>query len=178
METRPEQPPEGKLIADAADRMDLSIREAARRAGISYGRWRQIVTGYQNVSPGSYAAVRAPAKTLAKMARVVHVTPEQMAAQGQRPDAAALMVPEPAEPATPRRRVLPELEIGPGEEAEVARYRLVVDAERDGRFPPRNAQENVVWETDLLDEHEKRSLVALLRHMEDRSVRQRDENSG
>jgi transcriptional regulator with XRE-family HTH domain len=84
----------------------------------------------------------------------------------------------PVSPTTPRRRVLPELEIGPDEEAEVARYRLVVDAERDARFPARNAQESVVWETDLLDEAEKRSLVALLRHMEDRVVRQRDENSG
>jgi hypothetical protein len=91
MESRPEQPPEGKLIADAAERLDLSIREAARRAGISYGRWRQIVTGYQNVSPGSYARVRAPAKTLARMARVVNVTAEQMATDGQRADAAALL---------------------------------------------------------------------------------------
>ena len=78
MESRPEQPPEGRLIADAASRMELSIREGARRAGISYGRWRQIVTGCQNVSPGSFAAVHAPAKTLAKMAEVVGVTPAQL----------------------------------------------------------------------------------------------------
>ncbi len=91
MDQRPEPPPEGKLIADAADRLDLSIREAARRAGISYGRWRQIVTGYQNVSPGSYALVRAPAKTLAKRARVVGVTAEQMETEGQRPDAAEIL---------------------------------------------------------------------------------------
>ncbi len=101
MDTRPEQPPEGRLIADAADRLDLSIREAARRAGISYGRWRQIVMGYQNVSPGSYAAVHAPAKTVAKMARVVGVTPAQLTEAG-REDAAAILaeltVPEPATP--------------------------------------------------------------------------------
>lgn len=98
MEQRPEQPPEGKLISAAADRMDLSIREAAKRTGISYGRWRQIVTGYQNVSPGSFAEVRAPAKTLARMARTVRITPEQMETEGQRPDVAAIMrsVPIPA----------------------------------------------------------------------------------
>lgn len=90
MEQRPESPPEGKLIAAAADRMNLSIREAARRAGISYGRWRQIVTGYQNVSPGSYAEVVAPPRTLAKMAAVVGVTPDEMEAAG-RPDAANAM---------------------------------------------------------------------------------------
>lgn len=91
MQTRPEQPPEGKLIAAAAERLELSIREAARRAGISYGRWRQITTGYQNTSPGEFAVVRAPAKTLAKMARVVGVTPEQLETEGQRPDAAEAM---------------------------------------------------------------------------------------
>jgi transcriptional regulator with XRE-family HTH domain len=100
METRPEQPPEGRLIADAAERLGLSIREAARRTGISYGRWRQIVTGYQNVSPGSYARVHAPAKTLARMARVVNVTAEQMATTGQRADVAELLRGE-SEPAPP-----------------------------------------------------------------------------
>lgn len=91
MEQRPEQPPEGKLIADAADRLSLSIREAARRAGISYGRWRQIVMGYQNVSPGVFAQVHAPAKTLARMAAVVGVTAGQMESEGRRPDAAEFM---------------------------------------------------------------------------------------
>ncbi len=103
MDQRPQQPPEGKLIADAANRLDLSIREAARRAGISYGRWRQITAGYQNVSPGVYAAVHAPARTLAKMARVVGVTPEQMETEGQRPDAAEAMRREPAPAAPPRQ---------------------------------------------------------------------------
>lgn len=105
MEQRPEQPPEGRLIADAAERLDLSIREAARRAGISYGRWRQIVTGYQNVSPGSFATVHAPARTLAKMAAVVGITPEQMETEGQRPDAAEAMrqqVPSRITPPEPR----------------------------------------------------------------------------
>ena len=115
MDTRPEQPPEGRLIHDAADRLDLSIREAAKRAGISYGRWRQIVKGYQNVSPGSYAPVHAPAKTLAKMAVVVGVTAEQMETDGQRPDAAEAMrqqaASRPAEPPAPLR-VSAKLETG------------------------------------------------------------------
>jgi hypothetical protein len=90
METRPEQPPEGKLIADALERTGLSIRKASKRAGISYGRWRQITTGYQNVSPGSYARVHAPARTLARMAAAVAVTAAQLEAAG-RPDAAAIL---------------------------------------------------------------------------------------
>jgi transcriptional regulator with XRE-family HTH domain len=91
MEQRPDPTPEGRLIAAAAKRRNLSIREAARRAGISYGRWRQVVAGYQNVSPGSFAAVHAPAMTIAKMATAVGLTPEQVESEGQRPDAAEIM---------------------------------------------------------------------------------------
>lgn len=91
MTERPQQPPEGRLIAAALERSGLSIREASKRAGISYGRWRQVVTGVQHVSPGNYAAVHAPAKTVAKMALAAGVTPEQMETEGHRPDAAEAM---------------------------------------------------------------------------------------
>ena len=90
MEERPGQPAEGKLISDALARKGMSIREASRRASISYGRWRQITSGYQNVSPGSYARVHAPPATLARMAGVVGVTPEQLETAG-RPDAAEML---------------------------------------------------------------------------------------
>src|SRR5581483_1417036 len=43
-----------------------------------------------------YAEVRAPARTLAKMALTVGITPEQMASEGQRPDAAEAMRHTPA----------------------------------------------------------------------------------
>jgi transcriptional regulator with XRE-family HTH domain len=90
MDERPAPPPEGLLIADALTRTGMSIRKAARAAGISYGRWRQITSGYQNVSPGSFARVRAPADTLARMARIVKVTPEQLEA-ADRADAASVL---------------------------------------------------------------------------------------
>lgn len=90
MDERPPAPPEGRLLAEALTRTGMSIREAAGRAGISYGRWRQITSGYQNVSPGSYAEVRAPAMTVARMARVVGVKPADLIAAG-RPDAATAL---------------------------------------------------------------------------------------
>jgi len=65
----------------------MSAREAARRAGISQGRWRQIAGGYQVISPGVYAEVRGPAATLAKMAAVAGVTAAELRAAG-REDAA------------------------------------------------------------------------------------------
>jgi len=106
MNERPPQPPEGKLIADAiAGR--LSIREASRRAGISYGRWRQITSGVQNVSPGSYAAVRAPAGTLARMARAAGVSPAQLEDAGRADAAEALR--KMASDRSPRPALVPPL---------------------------------------------------------------------
>lgn len=83
MDERPVQPPEGKLISEALARKGLSIREASRRANISYGRWRQITSGYQNISPGVYAPVRAPAATVARMAGVVGVTAAELEQAGR-----------------------------------------------------------------------------------------------
>ncbi len=96
MADRPEPPPWGALIAAALRRAGLSAREAARRAGISEGRWRQITGGYQVVSPGVYAPVRGPAGTLARMAAVAGVSPAQLRAAG-RDDAAELLARQPGE---------------------------------------------------------------------------------
>lgn len=87
MSEHPKQLPEGALIADALKRSRLSARKAAGRAGMSEGRWRQIVKGYQTVSAGTHAPVRGPAETVARMAEVVGVTPEQLE-QADRADAA------------------------------------------------------------------------------------------
>jgi transcriptional regulator with XRE-family HTH domain len=91
MVERPDPPAWGVLITAALRAAGISAREAARRAGISEGRWRQICGGYQVVSPGVYAQVRGPAATLARMATVAGVTPEQLTAAG-RDDAARVML--------------------------------------------------------------------------------------
>jgi transcriptional regulator with XRE-family HTH domain len=91
MTDRPEPPPWGTLIADSLRSSGISAREAARRAGISEGRWRQISSGYQVVSPGAYARVRGPAATLAKMAAVAGVTPAELRASGRHDAAEALV---------------------------------------------------------------------------------------
>ncbi|MGV2914630.1 helix-turn-helix domain-containing protein [Streptomyces alfalfae] len=87
--TRPEPPREAALIDAARRGAKLSIREAARRAGISDARWRQINSGYQSVSGGA-VPVRAPAETLARMAQVVGVSGEELARAGREDAAAAL----------------------------------------------------------------------------------------
>ena len=83
MSQRPDPPPWGALVIAALSREHLSARQAARQAGISEGRWRQITSGYQVVSPGVYAPVRGPADTLARMAAVAGVTPAELRAAGR-----------------------------------------------------------------------------------------------
>lgn len=82
MSDRPEAPPEAQLITAALKRAKMSAREAARRAGLSDARWRQITSGYQAVS-GTRVPVSAPAETLARMAEVVGVTAEQLTEAGR-----------------------------------------------------------------------------------------------
>lgn len=87
----PEPPPEATLIKEALRRARLSAREAARRAGISETRWRQIANGYQDVGKGMRVPTTGPADTLARMAQVAGVTADQLRQAG-RDDAADELV--------------------------------------------------------------------------------------
>lgn len=89
MTDRPEAPPEGTLLKRALVTMRISQREAARRSGISETRWRQLVSGYQVVSREK-VPVRSPDDTLARMARAVGVTAEQLEEAGRGGAAAVL----------------------------------------------------------------------------------------
>lgn len=73
-----QQPPEGVLLEQAREHTGISQNEAARQAGISGTRWRQIVHGFASTMTSPRGV-----KTLARMARVVGVTPDQMEAVGR-----------------------------------------------------------------------------------------------
>ncbi|MEC3994965.1 helix-turn-helix transcriptional regulator [Actinacidiphila sp. DG2A-62] len=81
MTSLPTQRPEGALIQSAQRTLGISAAEAARRAGISPSRWRQIVLGYQTVS-GIATPVTGPDATVARMARAVGLTPTQLQRAG------------------------------------------------------------------------------------------------
>lgn len=87
MTERPEQPPEGRLIALALKNSRLSGRKAADLAGLSEGHWRAIVSGSRSLGTGLWVPVHGPAATVARMAQVVGVTPEQLE-EADRADAA------------------------------------------------------------------------------------------
>lgn len=78
----PQPPAEAVLIKEALRRARLSGREAAKRAGLSETRWRQIVNGYQDVG-GVRIPVTAPDETLVRMAQVVSLTSDQLRHAGR-----------------------------------------------------------------------------------------------
>lgn len=88
MTTLPTPPPEALLIRKRREEHvpHLSMREAARRAGISAPWWRMIETGIRRVS-GQDFPERGNADTLAAMALAVGVEPAELEAAG-RADAA------------------------------------------------------------------------------------------
>jgi len=87
METRQDQPAEGRLIEEARKRLRLSQNAAAKLAGMSGTRWRQIVYGQASGGPGIKNPVRGNAVTLAAMAEAVELRPDDLRQAG-RDDAA------------------------------------------------------------------------------------------
>lgn len=101
MTEKPTPTPEGKLIQAAIKRAGISARQAADRAGMSEGRWRQIANGYQVVSKGTYIPVEGPPDTVAAMARVAGIAPDELDAVGREDAAAALRDMQPETDASP-----------------------------------------------------------------------------
>jgi hypothetical protein len=87
----PKPPPEAELIARRrTERVPrMSRHAAARLAGISETRWRQLETG-RIIVRGRELPETAPAETLAKMAYAVGVTQDELADTG-RLDAAVIL---------------------------------------------------------------------------------------
>lgn len=97
MTTNPHAPPpEGTLIRTAREAPPrMSIKQAARLAGVSDTRWRQIEQGYRMHRGRSEAEPPAPAPILARMARVAGVTPDDLRRAGRGDAAAELEVMRP-----------------------------------------------------------------------------------
>lgn len=67
----------GARIAEARAKLGLSKREAARRAGISDSRWRQIESGWQTKN-GVRQPAQTTAETLEQIAEVVGLDPDEL----------------------------------------------------------------------------------------------------
>ena len=119
MTANPQPPPEAVLIRASREAPPhMSMRQAARAAGISESRWRQLEAGGKPYR-GRWEPETAPADTLARMAQAVGITGDHLTEAG-RADAAAELAVLPAG-------------TGPQDYAELARgYREL--AERSARM--------------------------------------------
>jgi hypothetical protein len=89
MTRKPAPTPEGALIRLVRVAARIRAPAAARDAGISPARWSQVENGYEK-RRGKYKAVRAPAGTIAQMARAIGLSADRLEQAG-RPDAAAVL---------------------------------------------------------------------------------------
>ncbi|MFG1872215.1 hypothetical protein [Micromonospora arborensis] len=87
---KPDPRPEGALIFGAMERRGLTARAAAAKVGMSEGRLRQIINGYQALGQGQFRVVVGKAIRVAQLAKLVGVTPEQLTEAG-REDAARIL---------------------------------------------------------------------------------------
>lgn len=83
--TTPNPPPTAKLLRDARERMSppITIFEAARRASVSEGTWRNAARGTRHLPGGRLSAYEPDPPTLARMSRAVGVTPAELRAIGR-----------------------------------------------------------------------------------------------
>lgn len=86
----PEQPPEARLIEAARRGLGLSIRSAAKRAGISESQWRRIELGRMLESAAAHVAYQGTADMVARMALAVRVSAASLRKAGREDAAAAL----------------------------------------------------------------------------------------
>ena len=137
MTTSPQPPPEAVLIREHRLAMvpHLSLREAARRAGISSPWWRVLETGVRRVKQQDFPESANP-ETLARMAQVVGVTPAQLAEAG-RPDAAAILEKLLAAPPDPVSDLIRSVEHS-GELSERQKAHLIDLLRRESREEIRN----------------------------------------
>jgi transcriptional regulator with XRE-family HTH domain len=78
----PSVPPWGELIEELRESADASMQRAADSAGISKQTWNDIVKGH----------TRKPrARTIARMARAVGLSPDRLEEKGHRKDAADIL---------------------------------------------------------------------------------------
>lgn len=92
MSTQPQPPADALLIRQRRETAvpSMSRRQAAVKAGISPSQWSDIERGSKMAGQGTVVPIRATAETLARMARVVGATVDELAAAG-RADAADLL---------------------------------------------------------------------------------------
>ncbi|MEU1761361.1 hypothetical protein [Micromonospora sp. NPDC005652] len=86
----PMQRPEGKLIQHAMQRLGVKAPWVGERTNLSANWVRHVINGYEPQGQGRKNEVIGAPDTIARIAHVLDITPDQLAAAG-RPDAAEVL---------------------------------------------------------------------------------------
>jgi len=180
------RPPEAVLIKRARAAAGMTVEAAAaavRAAGgqISTSYWGDVERG-QGGRRSRRVPVRASARTLAQMARIFGITPDRLAGEGQRPDAAEILdeilrSEESGQPASQdgSRQPAHMKFLDQVDEGALAPFLAAVEAQvraatpADGRRPsgaqafPGAPQEAELWETRHISDADKPRAIAMLR---------------
>ena len=115
-------PPEAKIISERLDELDMSARQAAIAAGISPTLMLEVRKGERAAS----------ARAMAKIARALWWTPDDLANMG-RPDAAGILEKElPAADPDPAAKIIGQIRSS-REFTEAQKRHLIALVERDTR---------------------------------------------
>lgn len=87
----PGPPPEAVLLRLARKAARITVEEAARAAGISKAWLSSIENGYDTRAEDGIRPVRAKDEVVAALADFLRISPERLATEGQRPDAALVL---------------------------------------------------------------------------------------
>jgi hypothetical protein len=91
MRTSPPPPPPYGALTDLARKgTGITVLLAARRAGVSKATWIDNVRGYR-WRDERWEPVHPKPDTIARMAAAVRISPERLATEGERPDAAEIL---------------------------------------------------------------------------------------
>ncbi|GIE46404.1 helix-turn-helix domain-containing protein [Actinoplanes lobatus] len=136
--------PLGELLEHARSKvLHLSVRQAAKRAGVSPTLWTQVVTGRRAGSP---RPVRTTVRTVVAMALAVNVDPGEALGIAGMPSA-----PEAIE------AIVSELHAGIEAESQVASRNLADEIERIGTLHGVTADEKIRMVNTLINIHEQRA---------------------
>lgn len=153
----------GTLLAAIQKRTGMSDDAIAQAAGVSRSQvWRWVNSGSR---PKYEPVVRLAAFLVADRPEVAEDAFKLLPAAGYE---------SPPAPDNPRTRVTPPLEA----DASLQPYLDIIEMERAAGIPPRSPGEERIWASRRYGEQEKRNLIAVIRQLDDDSVRESQRSTG
>lgn len=153
----------GTLLAAIQKRTGMSDDAIAQAAGVSRSQvWRWVNSGSR---PKYGPVARLAAFLMADRPEVAEDASKLLPSAGYE---------SPPTPDNPRTRVTRALEA----DVSLQPYLDILEMERAAGIPPRSPGEQRIWDSQRYSEQAKRNLIAMIRQLDDDSVRQSQRGTG